>query len=161
GVPGREGAQRLGSQVIVLAPGASYDINEPFEVIPGNHTYSIEATSLGGAEISGQTTHITSATLVGEGQLAVESVELSDAEPYAGENVTVTAKIVNFSNQAVGPFSVAFYAGNPNFAPGLQPLATASVSGMAAAPADGVTSVFVTFQWKVPSVGGNFVVTVR
>jgi streptogramin lyase len=165
GVPGQSGAVVVASQTISLAPGQTYDIQQPFLVLPGSNTYSIEATSLTGAEIGGQSTHVTSATLVGEAQLQVTNVTLSDPTPRGGETVTVTAEIDNLSNQAVGPFTVAFYQGDPNFTavapPGLPPLATTNVAGLNGSGPAGLSSTQVSFLWTVPQAGGNFILTVR
>ena len=160
GTPGQSGAQLVDSRTITLAPGQSYDIVEQFVVLAGSHAYSIEATTIGGTEVGGQTTHVSSVTLVGEAQLQVTSVTLSDPTPHGGETVTVQAEVANVSNLPVGAFSVAFYQGDPNFAalapPGLLPLATTNVSGIGASG-----SAQFSFLWTVPQAGGNFVLTVR
>src|SRR5262249_46735762 len=107
--------------------------------------------------------HVSSAVLVGEGQLSVRNVNLSDPHPHAGETVTVTAQIVNLSAEAIGPFTVAFYQGDPNFAaiapPGLLPLATAQLDGLGPSSAGRTTGI--GFTWTVPAGGGTFTLTMR
>src|SRR5260370_23950338 len=51
GMPGS--GTEVGSETVTLAPGQTYDISFPFMVLAGTQTYSIQATALGGVEVTG------------------------------------------------------------------------------------------------------------
>jgi hypothetical protein len=157
GLPGSGSEVLLGLDKVYLSPGQTYDISHPFPVKQGTHTYAIRASALGGQEVTGPTGRVTSATLIGMADVDVAGLTLSDPAPYGGKTVTVTAEIDNLSDQAVGPFTAAFYQGDPNFKlPPATLLATKAVTGLAA-----FGKVLVSFPWTVPAKGGNFVLTVR
>src|SRR5260370_39548830 len=75
GMPGS--GTEVGSEPVTLGPGQTHDISFPFMVLAGTRTYSLEATALGGAEVTGATPHVTSATLLGLGDVSVIRTSLS------------------------------------------------------------------------------------
>jgi hypothetical protein len=153
GLPG-SGTQ-VGSETISLAPGQTYDISFPFTVLAGTQTYSIQATALGGVEVTGATPHVTSATLVGLGDIAVTRTLMNNPRPKTGDTVNVTADIANLSNVPFGSFDVSLYLGDPAVQPNLQPIATTTVNGL-----DAFGQVTVSLPWTVPAGGGSFELTI-
>jgi len=151
------GPEVVGSEEIFLAPGSEYEISHSFVAASGPTTYSMELTALGGGEVVGDDDNTSSAALEGLGDLAVESVVLSDAEPCGGDTVIVTSTIRNLSSEPIGAFDVELYQGDPAYThvPAIL-LDTDPVGGLAPG-----ASVEVVSSWVVPSDGGTFVLTSR
>jgi hypothetical protein len=145
----------VGSETVTLGPGQTFDISNPFTVLPGTQTYSIEAIALGGTEVTGAIPHVTSATLVGMGDIGVTRTYLSDPKPVTGEQVNVSADVANLGNVPFGSFDVSLYLGDPAIQPNPQPIATTTISGL-----DAFGKVTITLPWTVPAGGGSFELSV-
>jgi hypothetical protein len=155
----------IGQQTIFLKPGQTFDIDKPYVVQAGSHTYGVRLTPYGGdatpggPEVFGSGDNQSSATLVGTSELLVQSVSLSVPEPSAGQNVTVTARVRNASQGAINtPFKVFLFDKEPSqtFPNKPTPVGQVDVASMAAGG-----FLDVTFPWTVPAAGGKQILTVR
>jgi hypothetical protein len=146
----------VASETILLAPGAEYEIVHPFIVAAGSATYSVQLTALGGGEVVGDADNVSNSQMIGMVDLAVESVELSNPQPQAGETITVMATLRNMSDQPIGPSSIGLFEGDPtiDYMPAT-PLNMQDIDALG-----GGQSTTVAFPWTVPADGGGFLLTV-
>ena len=147
------------SETIFLGPGGRFNIHHDFVVQPGQADYSVRLTAQGGAEVVGDMDNVSTTSLLGEVDIKVESVALSNPTPQEGETVKVTAQISNLSNQAIAtPFTVEYFQGDPDltFAPAsVVPLGSKTINSIGA-----MGTETIKFEWTVPTGGGNFAITV-
>jgi hypothetical protein len=147
-----QGGTLLGSQVIHLSAGQSFDVQHAFTVLAGSHVYAIKLMAPGNQEEITTADSTSSASLDGLADLTVSSVTLSDPTPHSGETINVTVSVKNLSNVAVtGSFPVSLTQGNPahGFVQTV-PIGTQSVAGLGAL---GQTTVVI--PWTVPAAGGD------
>ena len=81
-----QGGTLLGSQMVYLSPGQSYDVQHAFMVLPGSHVYAINLVAPNGQEEITTADDTSSATLDGLADLTVSSVSLSRPDASLGRN---------------------------------------------------------------------------
>jgi hypothetical protein len=103
----------VGSILVHLAPGSSYDASHPFPVNAGQNQYDIRLTAVGGSKAISLDDNVSSAALSGVPDIEAVALVPSNPAPQAGEAITLTAFIRNNSNQPLEKVRVAFFRGDP------------------------------------------------
>ncbi len=146
----------LGTRTITLAAGDSYAFSAPFTVAAGTQAYSVKVAATT-AEAVTTADDVSTATLTGLPDLSIPSLTATDANPTPGETVLLTADVHDAGGQAVGPFAVTLYAGDPRF-PQTAPVALATQAVPTIAANGDVT---LTFNLTLPTAAGTYVYTLK
>jgi hypothetical protein len=144
----------VGTKTFTLAPGATFNVSQPFTVLAGSQTYSMQVTTSGGQAFN-TTENLTSTTLTGLVDLASTNLNTDSGFITPGTSTTIFESYHNNSNTAVGPFTVTLYQGDPltpQFP--LTVVGTQNVNSLAA-NADGTASFLI----NVPAGAGDDVYT--
>src|SRR5207302_2972343 len=98
---------------------------------------------------------VSSATLTGLADIAIESLAPSDPNPTPGEQITLSALVANESAVDAGAFDVTLQSGDPHF-PQIPPvlIGTQHITSLAAGQV-----TLLQFPLTVPSAAGNYVFT--
>jgi hypothetical protein len=154
----------IGSQTVFLKPGQTFNIDRPFVVLGGSHTYAVKLTPYGGDatpggdEVFGPGDNTSSATLVGSGEIKLESVTLSNPTPTAGQTIFVSARVRNLASTPSGAFKVFVFDKEPSETYPNKPTPVGQYD-INSIPAGAFFDL--VFPWTVPAGGGKDVLTVK